>query len=753
MDDAMVSCCYDLRWFRDAIAPLSCVLKDLMTRPHLLIIAASLSLAPFASFAQTATSAAPINAGVPAPATATLDAANPFAQVSPLPFGMPQFDLIRNEHYGPAFAAGMAQHLAEIDSIANNPKAATFDNTVVAMERSGRLLNRVRSAFSSMSGANTNDAIQALERELAPKMAAHSDAIMLNAKLFQRIDTLYNKRTKLGLDAESTRLLERYHTDFVRAGARLSPDDKVKLKAYNAQLAALNTRFAQNVLKEMNGDALIVDTRAELDGMTAAAIDTAAAAAKTRGLDGKFAIALTNTSGQAPLAVLTNRSVRERLLAASLARGSHGGQFDNREVVLGLAKLRAERVALLGYPTYAAYALEDQTAKTPAAVNALLAELAKPAVANARREAADLQAMVDAGNGGFQVGAADWALYTDKLRAQRFSYDENQLKPYFEMNNVLVNGVFFAATKLYGITFKERKDLPVYNPDVKVYEVSDANGKPLALFLADFYARSNKRGGAWMNSYVSQSTLLGTKTVTANHLNIPKPPDGQPTLLTFDEVNTMFHEFGHALHGMFSNVTYPRFSGTSVPRDFVEYPSQVNEMWAVWPEVLQNYAKHYQTGAAMPAELLSKVQAAKKFNQGFMTTEYLAAALLDQRWHQLTPAQVPTDVLAFETAALHDAGVDFAPVPPRYRTTYFSHVFAGGYAAGYYGYLWAEKLDADTVDWFKENGGLLRKNGDRFRQQLLSRGGSADALQLYRNFRGRDAVITPLLERRGLTAQ
>ena len=738
------------RLSRATFAVLPCVPKDLMTRPHLLVIAASLMLAPFAHAAATAPAAA---TSVSATAPATLDASNPFAKVSPLPFHMPQFDLIRNEHYAPAFAVGMAQHLAEIDAIANNPKAATFDNTVVAMEKSGRLLGRVRSVFFSMSGANTNEAIQSLERELAPKMAAHSDAIMLNAKLYQRIETLYAKRDKLGLDAESKRLLERYHTDFVRAGAKLSPEDKVKLKAYNGQLAALSTKFAQNVLKEMNASPLVVDTRAELDGMTPAAIDTAAAAAKARGLDGKFAIALTNTSGQAPLAVLTNHDVRARLMAASLERGSHGGEFDNREVVLGLAKLRAERAALLGYPTYAAYALEDQTAKNPTAVNQLLAELAKPAVANARREAGDLQAMVDAEKGGFQVAASDWAFYTDKLRSQRFSYDENQLKPYFELNNVLTNGVFFAATKLYGITFKERKDLPVYNPDVRVFEVSDKDGKPLALFLEDFYARGNKRGGAWMNSYVSQSKLLGTQTVTANHLNIPKPPDGQPTLLTFDEVTTLFHEFGHALHGMFSNVTYPRFSGTAVPRDFVEYPSQVNEMWAVWPEVLANYAKHYQTGAAMPEELLKKVQAAKKFNQGFMTTEYLAAALLDQRWHQLPVGQMPTDVLAFEATALKDAGVDFAPVPPRYRTTYFSHAFAGGYSAGYYAYLWAEKLDADTVEWFKENGGLERKNGDWFRAKLLSRGGSDDALQLFRDFRGRDAKIEPLLERRGLTGK
>ncbi|MBC7453383.1 MAG: M3 family metallopeptidase, partial [Massilia sp.] len=562
---------------------------------------------------------------------------------------------------------------------------------------------------------------------------------------------LADKHATLGLDAEPAYLLERNNKDFVRAGARLSTPDKTRLKAFNAEIATLQTTFTQNVLKEINASALIVDTRAELAGLNDAAIDAAAAEANKRALKGKFVIALGNTTGQAPLAVLTNRAVRERLMAASQARGSHGGVFDNRAVVLRLAKLRAERASLLGYPNYAAYSLADQTAKTTTAVNSLLAELAKPAVSNARKEAGDIQQVIDAEQGGFQVGAADWDYYSDKVRAARYNFDANQLKPYFELNSVLTNGVFFAAGKLYGLSFKERFDLPVYDPDVRVFDVFDADGKQLAIFMADMYARSNKQGGAWMNEYVSQSALMGTHSVVANHLNIPKPPVGEPTLLTYDEVKTAFHEFGHALHGMFSNVKYPRFSGTSVPRDFVEYPSQVNEMWAVWPEVLANYAKHYQTGAPMPKELLDKVLAAKKFNQGFMTTEYLAAALLDQRWHQLAPAQVPANVPAFEAAALKEAGVDFAPVPPRYRTTYFSHSFSGGYSAGYYAYLWSEKLDADTVEWFKENGGLLRKNGDYFRQMLLSRGGTMDAMQMFRNFRGRDPIIAPLLERRGLS--
>jgi peptidyl-dipeptidase Dcp len=680
-----------------------------------------------------------------------LPASNPFAKASTLPFNYPAFDQIKNEDYAPAFAEGMRQQAAEIEVIANNKRPASFDNTIVAMEKSGQLLSRVSSVFGNLSGANTNDTFKALERELSPKMAAHSDAIRLNARLYARIKSLYDKRDKLHLDAESKYLLERYNTDFVRAGAKLSDADKTKLKSMNAELAKLQTTFAQNVLEEANASALIVDTREELAGMTDKAIDAAAAVAKTRGLEGKFAIPVVNTTGQANLAVLTNRAVRERLMAASMARGSHGGKFDNTQVVLQLAKLRADKAALLGYPSFAAYSLEDQTAHDPEAVNKMLSEFARPAVANAKKEGAEIQQVIDKEQGGFQLAAHDWSFYSDKVRAERFNFDQNQLKPYFELNSVLTNGVFFAANKVYGLSFKERKDLPVYNPDVRVFDVFDEDGKQLAIFIADFYARSNKRGGAWMNAYVTQSSLMGTHPVVANHLNIPKPNDGEPTLLTYDELRTMFHEFGHALHGMFSNVKYPRFSGTRVPRDFVEFPSQVNEMWSVNPVVLANYAKHYQTGAPMPQELLDKVVASKKFNEGFRTTEYLAASILDQKWHQLGASQIPTDVLGFEAASLKAAGVDYAPVPPRYRTTYFSHVFSGGYSAGYYGYLWSEKLDADTVEWFNENGGMLRKNGDYFRKMLLSKGGTMDAMQMFRAFRGRDAKIEPLLERRGLT--
>ncbi|WP_313177029.1 M3 family metallopeptidase [Massilia sp.] len=706
-----------------------------MNRPQLLLIAASVAVA---------------NLAYAAPAS-LLEASNPFAKPSTLQYQYPPFDKIKNEHFAPAFAEGMRQEAAEMEAIANNKAAPTFENTIVAMERSGRLLDRVGSAFGTLQGSYTNDTLQALAKELAPKQAAHNDAIRLNPKLYARIKALYDKRDKLNLDAESKYLLERYHTDFVRAGAQLSDADKQKLKAMNSQLAALSTQFAQNVLKEANASALVVNTREELAGMSDKQIDAAAAEGKKRGLDGKFVIPVVNTTQQAGLSVLTNRATREKLLAASLARGSHGGEFDNRDVVLKIAKLRAERAVLLGYPNYAAYNLEDQTAKTTGAVNSLLAEFAKPAVNNARKEAAEIQKVIDAEKGGFKVAAHDWNFYSDKVRQQRYAFDASQLRPYFELNRVLQDGVFFAANKEFGLTFKERKDLPTYVEDVRTFDVFDADGSQLAIFTFDPYARANKRGGAWANAHVGQSKLLGTKPVIANNLNIAKPAAGEPTLLTYDEVRTTFHEFGHALHSMFSEVKYPRLS--RVPRDYVEFPSQVNEMWMAWPEVLANYAKHYQTGEPMPKELLDKVQASQQFNEGYRTTEYLAASLLDQAWHQLTPAQIPTDVLAFEAEALKKAGVDFAPVPPRYRTTYFSHTFSGGYSAGYYGYLWAEKLDADTVNWFKEHGGLTRKNGDHFRKTLLSRGGTLDAMQMYRNFSGRDAQVQPLLERRGLTGE
>lgn len=680
------------------------------------------------------------------------DTPNPLLEPSPLPFGYPAFDRVRDSHYAPAFSQGMAEHLREVEAIANNPSEPTFENTLVALERSGQLLGRVQRLFFNLVGAHGNDALRAVEKEMAPKLAAHSDAIRLNPALFARVDRLHARLDELGLDPESRRLLDRTHRDFVRSGARLGETEKTRLKALNAEIATLQTSFAQNVLKETNASAVVVDRREDLAGLTPAEIATAAAAAKAAGQEGKFALRLINTSGQPPLGSLENRAVRERLHQSSLARGSRGGEFDNRAVITRLARLRAERAVLLGYPNHAAYQLEEQTAGNVTAVNKLLSDLAPAAVANARREAADMQRLLEREQPGAALAAWDWDFYAEKVRRERYAFDEAQLKPYLEMDRVLRDGVFFAATRLFGITFRERRDLPVYEPTVRVFDVFEADGTPLAIFLADLYARPSKRGGAWMNSYVDQSGLLGTRPVVANHMNIPRPPDGEPTLLTFDEVNTLFHEFGHALHGMFSAVRYPRFAGTRVPRDFVEFPSQVNEMWMTWPEVLRHYARHHRTGEPMPKELVEKVLAARKFNQGFATTEYLAASLLDQAWHQLDARQVPAaeGALEFEATTLRRAGVDFAPVPPRYRSTYFSHIFTSGYSAGYYSYLWSEVLDADTVEWFKANGGLTRENGDRFRRMLLSRGGSTDAMELYRGFRGGDPDVKHLLERRGL---
>ncbi len=682
--------------------------------------------------------------------TTTAASANPLLKESTLPYQLPPFDKIKDEHFQPAMEQGIVEEEKEAAVIANQTAKPTFENTIVALEKMGQLIDRARRTFSAFTAANTNPTLQKVDQEMAPKFAAHSDTIHLNGPLFARIETLYNDREKSGLDSESKWLLERYYKDFVRAGAKLSEADKTKLKALNAELATLQTSFEQNVLKEKNASSIVVDTKDELAGLSENEIAAAAAAAKADGKEGKFVLRMLNTSGQPSLASLQNRALREKIMQTSLARNSHGGEFDTKEIVSRTAKLRAERAALLGYANHAAYQLEDQTAKDVPTVNKLLADLAPAAVANARREGADIQAIIDQEKGGFQLASWDWDFYSEKVRKVRYAFDESQLKPYFELNHVITDGVFFAAGKLYGLTFKERKDLPVYLPDVRIWEVSDKDGKPLALFIGDYYARPSKRGGAWMNSYVPQSLLMGTKPVVANHLNIPKPPAGEPTLLTYDEVRTAFHEFGHALHGMFSNVKYPRFSGTSVPRDFVEYPSQVNEMWATWPEILKNYAKHYKTGAPMPTELLDKMEAAKKFNEGFRTTEYLAATLLDQAWHQLKAEQIPTDTLAFEAEALKKAGVDYPPVPPRYRSTYFSHAFAGGYSAGYYSYIWSEVLDADTVDWFEKHGGLKRENGDRFRETLLSRGGSDEALKLFRNFTGGDPDVAPLLKRRGL---
>jgi len=690
--------------------------------------------------------------------TAVFDASNPFFAPSELYMQFPAFDKIKNEHYAPAFAAGMQQQLDEIDAIISNPEPATVENTLIEMEKSGAILNRVATVFYALASANLNDEIDALRGELAPKLSAHNDAILLNGDLFKRIKAIHEQRDSLELDAETKRLVTETYSDFVRLGADLSDEDKEKLKAMNAEIASLQTQFSQNVQKEVNAKAVIVDSKDELAGLSDAQISAAVEAAKSRAeenaeLADKYVLPLLNTSGQPSLSSLSNRELRERIHKTSLSRGSSGGEFDNRETLTKVAKLRAQRANLLGFENHAAFSLSSKTAKTTNAVNQRLATLTPPAVANAKREAADLQKMIDAEGGDFQLASWDWDYYTEKVRAERFNFDESELKPYLEMENVLVNGVFFAAEKVFGITFKPRPDLPTYHPDVKVWEVFDADGSTLALFIQDFYARESKRGGAWMNAYVPQSHLLGNQPVVANHQNVSKPPAGEPTLMTWDEVVTMFHEFGHALHGMFSDVNYPSFAGTSVPRDFVEYPSQVNEMWADWPEVLANYAVHHETGEAMPRELLDKVLASSKFNQGFTTTEYLSASLLDQAWHQLTPEQVPDaeGLVAFEAKALQDAGVALDAIPPRYRSTYFSHII-GGYSAGYYSYIWSEVLDADSVEWFKENGGMTRANGDHFRKTLLSRGGAEDAMTLFKNFRGAEPNIQPLLIRKGLVA-
>ena len=718
---------------------------------YLKLPGAALILAALAACSGEDQAPAQDSAAEPEAAAEVQVAGNPFFAESPHYFNFPPFDLIANEHYQPAFEVGMAEQIAEVEAIAGQEAAPDFENTIVALELSGQLLNRVSSVFFALSSAHTNDDIQALQQQLAPELAAHYDAILLNRDLFARISTLYESRNDLGLDPESHRLLERTHIDFIRAGAGLSEEQQEQLRDINARVAVLETRFSQNVLSEVNDVAIVVDSREELTGLDEALITAAANEAESRDLPGRFVLPLLNTSGQPSLASLQNRDLRQRILETSLSRGSRGGEYDNRETVTEVLRLRAERARLLGYENHAAYILEDETAGSVEAVNQRLAELAPPTVANARREAADLQQMIDDSGEDFTLAAWDWAYYTEILRAERFDFDESQLRPYFELDNVLLRGIFFSAEQLFGISFDERLDLPVYQEDVRVFEVFDVTGETLGLFIADFYARPNKRGGAWMNAYIAQSHLLGSRPIVGNHLNITKPPEGEPTLLTFDEVNTAFHEFGHALHGLFSDVRYPSFAGTRVPRDFVEYPSQVYEMWAVWPEVLENYAVHFETGEAMPGELLDKVLSTQQFNQGFATAEYLAASIVDQALHQLAPEDVPGagEVMDFEAQALEQAGMAMDEIPPRYRVPYFSHIM-GGYSAGYYSYIWSEVLDADSVEWFLENGGLLRENGVHFRRTLLSRGGAEDAMTLFRNFRGRDADINALLERRGL---
>ncbi|MFI7227049.1 M3 family metallopeptidase [Nonomuraea angiospora] len=653
-------------------------------------------------------------------------AGNPFFTSSDLPYELPPFADIREEHYLPAFERGMAEQLAEVDAIAGSSEAPTFDNTIAALERSGRILDRTATVFFSVAASNTTDGIMEIEKEISPQLTRHGDAIRLNRALWARIKQVSTE------DPEEAWLLEKYREDFIRAGADLSEPDQDRLRQLNEELSKLSTEFAQTLLKASTESALVVSDPKELDGLDQAKIESLLK-------DGKYVLPLLNFTSQPGLAQLTDRDVRRRLYELSVGRAP--GNFG---LAARMAALRAERAALLGFPSHAAYVVADQTAKTVEAVEEMLGQLVAPAVRNARKEAEALSEQA-----GFEIEPWDWSYYSEKVRQARYDFDAAEMRPYFELDRVYRDGIFFAAGKLYGLTFTERPDLGGYHPDVTVYEVFEEDGSRLGLFVLDPYARETKRGGAWMNNLVDQSFLLGQLPVVVNNLNVTKPAAG-PTLLTYDEVNTAFHEFGHALHGLFSQVRFPRVAGTRVPRDFVEYPSQVNEMWVTWPEVLANYARHHETGEPMPAELVEKLQAAEKFNQGFKTVEYLAATLLDWAWHKLAPGETVADPEAFESAALEAAQIALPQVGPRYRTNYFAHIFSGGYSAGYYSYIWSEVLDAESVEWFKENGGLTRANGDHFRRELLSRGGSLDPLTAFRNFRGREPSIQPLLVRRGL---
>ncbi|HEX9130398.1 MAG TPA: M3 family metallopeptidase [Gemmatimonadaceae bacterium] len=677
---------------------------------------------------------------------------NPFFVESTLPYHAPRFDLIRNEHYQPALEEGMRQHLAEIDGIAKQMSAPTFDNTIVPMEKSGALLTRTAKTFFGVIGANTNDTLQKVQEVEAPKLAAHNDAIYLNDQLYRRVKGVYDQRNASNLSDEQKALIERYNRDFVRAGATLSEADKVRMRFLNQELSKLSTDFSNKLLAGTKVGALVVDNVSQLDGLTEDEIKTAAEAAKQRGLTNKWVLPLQNTTQQPAQAELKNRAVRQKLFEQSTLRTSRSDTNDTRSTIRRMAELRAEKAQLLGYPTWAAYTLASQGAgaKTPENAIKLLTDLAPPATARARVEAADMQKVIDVQGGGFKLQPWDWQYYSEQVRKAKYDLDESQIMPYFELNSVLQNGVFFAANKLYGLTFKERHDIPVYHPDVRVFEVFDSNGQPLALWYADYFKRDNKGGGAWADVLVDQTQLIASKPVVYNIANFTKPASGQPALLTFDDVTTMFHEFGHALHAMLSNVDYPSLSGMNVPNDFVEFPSQFNEHWALEPTVFASYAKHYQSGAPMPVALVDKIKQSRTFNQGFATTELIEASLLDFAWHMLPAGSTPADVDSFEAASLKRYNVAVPEIPPRYHSTYFSHIWDGGYSAGYYAYTWSEVLDDDAFAWFIEHGGLTRANGNRFRDMILSRGGTVDAATLYRNFRGRDPNVDALLEERGL---
>jgi peptidyl-dipeptidase Dcp len=674
---------------------------------------------------------------------------NPFYAASTLPFQAPPFDRIKDSDYQPAIEAGMAEQLKEMQAIADNPAAPTFENTLVAMEKTGALFQRAMAAFSGVTGANTNPVLEKVQREEAPKLAAHNDAIYLDVKLFHRVAAVFEKRATLKLSPEALRLVEIYYQRFVHSGANLSDADKEKLKKINEEESTLSNGFRSKVLAATKDAAYFTADKSALAGLTEAEISGAERAAKERKKEG-WVLALQNTTQQPYLSSLSVRATRQALFEDSWTRAERGDANDTRETIARLAQLRAEKGKLLGFGSYAAWKLEDQMAKTPESALKFMDALVPATTANAAQEAKDIQAVIDAQKGGFTVKPWDWEFYSEQVRKAKYDLDEADVRPYFEMDHVLQNGVFYAANQLYGLTFKERKDIPVWHPDVRVFEVFDANSKPLALFYCDYYKRDNKNGGAWMSSFVRQSKLMGTLPVVYNVANLPKPAEGEPALISFTDVVTMFHEFGHALHGIFAAAEYPGLSGTSVARDFVEFPSQFNEHWATYPAIFAHYAKHYKTGAPMPEELAAKIKKAADFNQGYALTELLAAAQLDMQWHSLpvdAPLQKPDE---FEKVALEKKGLTVSYVPPRYRSSYFSHIWGGGYAAGYYAYLWSEMLDDDAFQWFQDHGGLTRANGDRFRSMILSRGNTEDLAKMFSAWLGGDPNVEPMLKYRGL---
>jgi peptidyl-dipeptidase Dcp len=677
--------------------------------------------------------------------------AGPFAAPSTLPFQAPRFDVIKDGDYQPAFETAMADHLAEVRKIAANPAAPTFDNTIGALEKSGRMLDRVSLAFFGVVQANTNDTLDKVQEVEAPKLSQHQDAINLDPQLFRRVKTLWDKRATLKLSPEQAQVLKVYYDSFVHAGAQLSAADQTKLKALNTQLASLETSYQQKLLAAAKAGALVVGDKAGLAGLDEGKVAAAAAAAKERKLDGKWVISLQNTTQQPELEDMTDRATREALFANSWTRAEKGDANDTRPVIQQLAMLRAQKAQLLGYPNWAAYTLYDQMAKTPQAASAFMQQLATATAPEQKREAAELQAQIDKSGAHFQLKPWDWDHYAAQVRQAKYDLDQNEVKPYFELHTVLEQGVFYAANQLYGLTFKRRTDIPVYQPDVMVYTVYDKDGSELGLMYFDYFKRDNKSGGAWMSNFVGQSKLLGTKPVIYNVANFTKPADGQPALISSDDVTTMFHEFGHALHGLFADQVYPTVSGTSVARDYVEFPSQFNEHWALDPKVLAHYAKNYKTGAPMPQALADKIKKAAKFNQGYALGEVIAAAMLDMEWHSLPASAPKQDVEQFETAALAKTGLDVTDVPPRYRSSYFLHIWSNGYSAGYYAYLWTQMLEHDSYHWFMDHGGLTRENGQRFRDMILSKGHTEDYGPMFKAFYGKDPDVGPMLEEHGLT--